>query len=243
MINQKFTLKISQHFLEGLCFILLCYIQTALADNLPNSQAIYKIKYDGITIGQSTVTLQTLPSKHYLLSISDQPSLPFLSGNVLESSAGLWLGTKAMPLEYYYNYHYLAKNRQIALYFNWHKKNVIIRVNGTPWLMSIIQGTQDKLSYELQLRQDLLNNKKFFSYPVADGGKIKYYQFRMVGNQIITTPLGTFNTIEIIRLPTPEKEGVTLWIAKQLNYQIVQIDENKNFMDHGVAEIVSYKQL
>lgn len=243
MLNQGYALKFTQYFLQWLCFILLCYIKTAHADNLPTSQANYKIKYDGITIGQSLVTLQSLQTKHYLLSISDQPSLPFLSGNVLESSAGLWLGARAVPLQYYYNYRYLTKKRQIILYFNWRKKNVIIRVNGMPWTMPIMQGTQDKLSYELQLRQDLLNNKKSFSYPVADGGKIKYYQFKLIGNEIITTPLGTFNTIKIIRLPTPDKESVTLWIAKQLNYQIVQIDQNKNFMDHGVAEIVSYKQL
>ncbi len=243
MLNNLSTLKIARYYLQILLFLLISHIQIAHADILSSNQAVYRIKYDGVTIGKSTVILKTLPPNHYVLSISDQPSLPFLSGYVLESSTGIWSGKQSLPLHYFYNYHYFTKKRQIELNFNWHNKNVITNVNGKPWTMPVIVGTQDKLSYELQLRQDLLNNKNIFSYPVADGGKIKYYQFKIIGHEIITTPLGTFNTIKIIRLPMPEKENLTLWIAKQLNYQIVQIEQTKHIMDYGVAEIISYKQI
>ncbi len=147
------------------------------------------------------------------------------------------------PLHYFYNYQYFNRHRQLELLFNWRINKLVTYVNGLPWLMPLATGTQDKLSYELQLRQDLIAGKNNFTYKVADGGKIKTYQFKIVGTEIITTPLGTFNTIKIIRLPMPEKENVTIWVAKQLNYQIVRVEKTRNIIDHGVAEIISYNKI
>lgn len=243
MIQKTVKFLISRHTVSIILFSLLCYAQAGLASAIPTNQAVYRIKYDGVTIGTSTVTLKSLPANQYFLSIRNHPAISFLSGNVLESSTGLWAHSQPIPLHYFYSYRYFNKRRQIELFFNWHANNVTTRVNGLPWIMPVTSGTQDKLSYELQLRQDLIAGKNKFIYPVADGGKIKHYQFFIVGNEIITTPLGTFNTIKIIRSPMPGKNNVTLWIARQFNYQIVRIERSKNIMDHGIAEIISYKKI
>lgn len=222
------------------CLALLIY-QFAYTEDLPNSQARYLVKYDGVTIGTSTVTVRPLHANHYWLSLHDQPVISLLSGDVLESSTGLWSHSQIIPLHYFYNYHYFKQHRQLELLFNWRINKLVTYVNQLPWQMPIELGTQDKLSYDLQLRQDLIAGKNNFKYSVADGGKIKTYQFKIIGTEIITTPLGTFNTIKISRLPMPEKENVTLWIAKQLDYQIVRVEKTNNIVDHGVAEIISYQ--
>ncbi len=231
-----------KRLLQAFLFILVFFTQQfAYAKAFIDSQASYLVKYDGVTIGTSTVTLRSLPAKHYWLSLHDQPVISILSGDVLESSTGLWSHSKILPLQYSYNYHYFNRYRQLKLFFNWRINKLVTYVNELPWQMSIEPGVQDKLSYDLQLRQDLIAGKNNIKYSVADGGKIKIYQFKIVGTEIISTPLGTFNTIKIVRLPMPEKENITLWVAKQLDYQIVRVEKTKNIVDHGVAEIISYR--
>jgi hypothetical protein len=228
---------------------MLIFHQNGIAANLirapivPDFQALYEVKYDGIKIGTSSMSLHSNQQGQYFFAIHNQASIPFLSGDVIESSTGFWSDKALMPTNYIYHYRYFNRQQQIEMNFNWQTRHLVIRVNGQPWHLLVPPLTQDRLSYQLALRRDLLAGKNQFSYWIADGGKIKNYQFRIVGNETITTPLGTFNTIKIKRLPIPGKENVTLWLAKQWDYQVIKVEQTKNIVDQGSAEIVAYSPL
>jgi hypothetical protein len=226
----------------SLFVLVMSFYLSAWSASLQDFQATYLIKYDGIKVGTSTLSLQSSPNSHYLLTVHNQPSLPLIKGDVTETSEGIWKeGTLPIPENYNYSYHYFTKQKHIDLQFNWPMQNLTIKINNKPWQLSIFPGTQDKLSYQLALRQDLLIGKKILSYQIADGGLIKTYQFQVVGNETITTPLGTFDTLKLIRLPIPGKEDVTLWLAKQLHYQVIRVAQQKNIIDFGTADIISYQ--
>lgn len=209
---------------------------------LPDYQATYIIKYDGIKVGSSTINFQTTEDNHYLLSLHNEPSLPLIKGDVTETSEGIWdNNANPIPLTYNYYYHYFTKQKHINLQFNWPSLQLTIRINSMPWRLTILPGAQDKLSYQLALQQDLLAGKNSFNYQIADGGLLKIYQFKVVGNETITTPLGTFDTIKLIRLPIPGKDNITLWLAKKLHYQVIRVSQQKNIIDFGTADIISYK--
>lgn len=239
------TMRITQFLKMRSCLFFLamtcCSLSWSSPPPLPNFQATYVIKYDGIKVGTSTLNLQSSANGHYQLELHNKPSIPFIKGDVIESSIGLWTGTAPTPTQYHYFYHYFTKQKHIDLQFNWRKDNLVLLINGKPWHMPIEPTTQDKLSYQLALRQDLQAGKTKLNYQIADGGLIKNYQFHIEGNETITTPLGTFDTVMLVRTPIPGKENVTLWLAKNLHYQVIRVEEQKNIVDFGTADIMTYQ--
>jgi hypothetical protein len=72
---------------------------------------------------------------------------------------------------------------------------------------------------------DLAKDKQKFHYKIADGGKIKIYDITILGEEVITTPLGQFTAIKLLRKREGKKERkTTLWCAPSLNYLPVQLE-------------------
>jgi hypothetical protein len=88
---------------------------------------------------------------------------------------------------------------------------------------------QDKLSYQLQLRLDLIQNssQKEYTYPViSTSGSIKEYIFENQGEETLTLPFGE---VKAIKLKRDVKDKITyVWFAPELNYLLVKIYQIKN---------------
>lgn len=93
--------------------------------------------------------------------------------------------------------------------------------------MDIAQRVQDKLSYQIQLQQDLLNGKKDFAYQIADGGRLKEYKFVTVGEELLDTPLGKVNTIKVKRSRENDERVTYAWLAKDWNYLLVRLQQEE----------------
>jgi hypothetical protein len=90
-------------------------------------------------------------------------------------------------------------------------------------------GTQDKLSYQLQLRLDLLAGKTDMTYAVADGGKLKEYRFKVTGEEQIDTPYGRYNAVRVMRDRGEDADRETLiWLAPELDYLIVRLEQTES---------------
>ena len=75
---------------------------------------------------------------------------------------------------------------------------------------------------------DLADEKTAFNYRIADGGKLKSYDIRIVDKEIVTTPLGKIEAIKLIRYREGEnKRQTTLWCAPQLNYLPVKLEHTE----------------
>ncbi len=221
---------------------LLLFSTTILAAPLPlkSYQASYAVYYDGIRIGTTTSTL-TLHQEHYQFCTEDLPTLSWLKGKVLECSNGFLTSDKVIPETYTYNYQYGKTKKNITIRFDWHKYLATTTADNKPWRMKIQPDTQDKLSYQLALRQALIQGKKQMTYPVADGGQLKNYIFKVIAHPILTSAFGKLDTAQIIRLPTADKPLVNLWFAKSLRYLPVQAEQKPHFLDVGRAEIISVR--
>lgn len=200
-------------------------------------RATYLISYDGIKIGKSIITLTNSSPHHYLFCINNLTTLPFIYGKITECSKGIILKNTVRPESYSYHYEHGKHEQLTTINFNWEKHIAIITAKGKTWQMHIDNGTQDKISYQLLLRQDLMANKKDFRYLIADGGKIKNYTFKIISREIIQTPFGNFISTKLIRLPIPHKENVTLWYAKELGYIVIKAKQSKQLINWGTAEI------
>ena len=93
----------------------------------------------------------------------------------------------------------------------------------------------DKLTYQIQLQRDLIRGKTPLQYQVIDRGKIKQYNFEIIGEEIVDTTLGPINTVKVHRIRKDSDRETYLWFAPQMNYLLVQIWQNEDGDDHRIT--------
>jgi hypothetical protein len=131
---------------------------------------------------------------------------------------------QVVPQEYQYHHKVFGKRRDATLNFDWPNTRVTNDVDNKPWQMDIPAGTLDKLGYQMQIRLDLPSGKTKLSYPVADGGSLKQYDFEVLGTESVDTPAGTFEAIKVQRDRGEDAKRETyIWFAPELDYMIVKL--------------------
>jgi len=101
---------------------------------------------------------------------------------------------------------------------------------------------QDKLSYHLQHRLNLINdaNKTQYIYPVINtSGTIKDYVYQYDGKEELILPYGLIETIRFKR-EVKEKERITYaWFAPKLDYLLVKLYQIKAGTEQFEAQLSS----
>lgn len=184
----------------------------------------YKAKLYGFNITVTNRLTKTSDNQYELLFKADS-----MIGTITEQSKMQWNPAQqtVSPLHYSYARRGLGKARTAELSFDWPKKTVTNNVQKTSWQMDIAQKVQDKLSYQVQLQQDLRNGHKNFAYQIADGGRLKEYKFTTVGEELLDTPLGKVNTIKVKRSRENDERVTYAWLAKDWNYLLVRLQQEE----------------
>jgi len=103
-------------------------------------------------------------------------------------------------------------------------------------------GIQDKASMELLLAQDLSQNKSRLIYNIVNQGEKSQYRFQKLGNEVVKTPAGTFNTVKIKVVRSTNARETVFWMAKELDYMPVKI-RHREHKDVITTVIKNYKKL
>lgn len=163
-----------------------------------------------------------------------------------EQSKGLLLNNQIQPELYTYvqsRKNKIRKNVEIS--FDWENKQVINRhINKkSHWAMSIPDNTIDKLSYQLSLMLKLAHQPdKKFSFKVADGGKVKQYQFEIIAEERVFTSIGSFKALKILHHRYHKDKVITLWCAPELNYLPVKIIQEETDKPTFISTLISYQE-
>nr|ACY24804.1 conserved hypothetical protein [uncultured organism] len=197
---------------------------TTAADAPKTFDNQYKAKLYGFNITVTNRLTKTADNQYDLLFKAES-----IIGSITEQSKMQWNATQQTisPLHYSYARRGLGKDRTAELSFDWKNKSVTNNVQKTSWQMDIAQKVQDKLSYQIQMQQDLLNGQKNFTYQIADGGRLKEYKFMTVGEEILDTPLGKVNTIKVKRSRENDERVTYAWLAKDWNYLLVRLQQEE----------------
>lgn len=195
------------------------------AENLSVFENHYTAKMYGLPV-DATSKLSLLADGNYELSFRATAML----GNFSESSQLKWNteDQTVIPLQYGYKRKGMGKNRDESLTFDWTGKQVVNNVNNTTLPITATQKLQDGLSYQLQLRQDLLAGKSDLTYSITDGRKIKQYRFEIAGEEILKTPLGDVNTVKVKRSHKSHDRHTYAWFAKDFQYLLVRLQQEDN---------------
>ena len=189
-------------------------------------QATYKTSYDmGFTINvEAERTLQQTKNGHWYLNFEAENWFARIQQSSTFSNTP---DNNIRPLLYREYKKVFGKQEEQKVIFHWDRQQVTNDIDNKPWRMDIPVNTQDLMTYQLKLRYDLIQHpdKKILRYQVADGGKIKYFTFRVVGEEVLKTPMGRLNTIKLESLRHSKKEvGHLVWLAKDWDNLLVRID-------------------
>jgi hypothetical protein len=185
-------------------------------------RALYESKLDvGVELALDAVReLRQDANGHWILTSTAEAVI----AGIKESSRFTLNDLQVIPQQYQYHRKVFGKSRDAVLDFDWPNARVTNNVEDKPWHMDIPVGTLDKLSYQMQIRLDLPDGQKKLSYPVADGGSLKQYDFEVLGTESVETPAGTFKAIKVQRDRGDDAKRETyIWFAPELDYMIVKL--------------------
>ncbi len=203
------------------------------ADLLKPYKAVYKAQWDmGISFSGNAIRQLERDGDKWKLSLTAEA----LIATVNEFTEFSVHDQRIQPNHYEYHRKLIGSNKNAVLQFNWSTQTVLNDIAKKPWTMDVSPGTQDSLSYHMQLRLDLAAGKKELLYKVADGGKLKTYSFIHLGTETVTTPVGTFEAIKVQRdRGTDSKRNTYIWCAPELNYMVVKLQQvEKNGKEYSL---------
>ncbi len=147
--------------------------------------------------------------------------------SVKESSNFAVNDENLIPSTYEYQRKGVGKNRHEVNAFDWTQ----MTMSHTEGETDVTAGTLDKLTYQLKLREDVKkavvrgNTDHLFTYLVADDEKFKEYKFRIMGEEVVSTPLGDLETVRVDRIRENSKRQTALWLAKDHEYLLVKLKQ------------------
>ena len=163
----------------------------------------------------------------------------FKKVHIVETSNLMVQDHLLQPVLYSYKRTGDKKKRDVSIEFNWHGRKIKNTINGDFWHMPIEPAVMDKLLYQLAIMYDLQNGHTPDTYLIADGGGIKTYRFERLGEETVETPLGSFNTIKMLRHKPGSSRRSVFWCAPELNFLQVKVEHTEKDGSRTVAVIKS----
>lgn len=219
----------------GLAGVLWAHIGLGAVELTPFS-ATYNLTRAGVSIGKVLRTLSRQDDGTYVYESQSQSSgvlAIFLKDRVTERSRWQITDDTVRSIEYLYERTGGSKTRHVRLAFDWESMIVTNNVDGDPWKMPLLPGAMDKLLYQLAVMRDLRAGKRKLIYDVADGGKIKSYEFDIDGEEFIETQIGKLKSIRVTR--NRDDRITTIWCAAEYGFIPVQIEQFEE--NHGLLRL------
>jgi len=148
--------------------------------------------------------------------------------NLEQASEFIIDGKRVVPLNYSYQLSG-ASRASHAIFFNWDAEVALSTEGGESWQLQLNAGVMDQLSYQVAIRQALIDNNEIestFSFGIVDGDAIELQEYRLVGEEIISTPLGELNTLKLERVREASDERVTeIWLALEWDFLLTRIEQ------------------
>lgn len=201
-------------------FVLLIAHNSYAHAQLSPYKATYTSNYLGIP---TQMNRQLRKADNNVWSLRNDSSIWFVSFE--EKASFLQRGSQLIPVSYQYE-NSLSKKRDSKLQFDWQKRVVKDTKRSTP-PVQLPDKALDKITFQLQLRLDLLKQGKDFKekqYTLVDGDRLKTYTLTYLGEEQLSTAAGTFNTTKLKQQRPGKNKHTVIWLANDWQYLILQIE-------------------
>jgi len=187
---------------------------------------------EGSPLGESRTTYLLEQDNHY--SIRNEVEAKgfaslFYWNKLVQTSDGLVTSDGLKPMNYHYQFGSKIDNFAV---FDWESKKVITTVNGRIAEDSMLEGSQDMLSFMYQFMfEPPLTKMKIY---IANGKNYKSYDYAYIGDEIIETEADKLETMHIAKFNYSNEERIDLWLAK--DYRFIPIKIRKTEKDGSIFD-------
>jgi hypothetical protein len=214
--------------------------------SFPSSfKASFVLNARGLDIGVTHWALSSLEDGRYLYTLHSEATgiaKLFRDERIDESSEWRFENGRVRPLRYSYSREGGKRDRKDTASFDWDKARATYTRDGQTREKRLAEGTLDKLNYMLALMNDLAHGMRETQYLVADNGKKKTYQLKVVGEERIQTVVGELQTIIVERTREGKDRLTRVWCAPELAYLPVRIEhiEHDGTLDFTLTKLEGF---
>ena len=204
--------------------------QPTLSPYSAKYEATWKAGWFPITV-QATRTLQQTEDHLWQLSFEAYSSIADLS-EITKFNVN---NSIIKPQSYRYKTTgFLTKSKR-SQEFNWDEHKLWLP-NKDVWAdYELPENLQDNLSYQEQIRLDLMSGLTEFHYPIAYKNRLKHYYFEVVGETELKSKQGPITAIKVKQTKLKnKKESTLLWYAKDFEYILLKLKKVKSNGDKSV---------
>jgi len=236
------------------CFLLLMFLSTVVADkNVLSEQlsgtkpitafsANYKLFHESDSVGKAIRKLEYLDNGTLKYSYNTKANWLIFSDKREEYSILNIEQDKVSPSYYSFNRKGTGKKKKYEWVYDQQNKTAIDVKNVTEMKIDFPERFQDKLSYHLQLRIDLMKNPqlKQVSFPVIDtSGRLKDYVYEYDSEEVLTLPYGTVTAIKLKREVKDKRRTTYAWFAPELDYLLVKLSQHRKGKEEFDIQLTS----
>jgi len=233
--NTQLTSQNKTRPLSGLVlFALAALLTVVLPGRASATPAPFDTTYTGSLYGLKLnihrTFGQTDSHQQWLL---EQSGKAFI-GSIKESSRITFDDDTLVPLAYSYEKSVFGSKRKRSVTFNWAQKTALSENRKGTKTLTLTTAVDDKLSYQLNLQQQLQHwyqgDKKQpppLDFKVADKGKIRDYRFTLLGEEVVTTERGRFNTLKVQRVREDKDRQTTIWFAIDHSFVLLKLQQKE----------------
>lgn len=208
--------------------LFFCLSHAATAADIPDFSANYQIELNGIQAGElkRSLTSEANGLRRFQSVSRAKGVFSFFKPDIIKETSVWKLDQgRVTPQQYRYQRSGGKKEKMLSMQFDWAQKQVKIDDKKHPWTLDLETGALDKLVYQISLMRDLARGIKQVDYRIADGGRLKTYKIRVLGEETISTPMGEINTVKLTRERDHDSDReTTLWCAPALDYLPVKLE-------------------
>ena len=225
---------------SSLVALLLCLQSQGQAEpgfTLTPAEARYRVRIAGVPTGMDAqIRLEQSSDQQFMLDFTVKH--PLIRHQ--ESSHFQWRpGCHAYPLAYSYQSSGFGIRRGGEVSFNWPE----YQAEGSKESYPLVSSAVDALGMAMMARCDLYRGRKVLAYDVAEPDGLTQFHYRILGEEELKLPAGTFHTIKVERVYPEADRRTYLWAARELDYFMVRMDHIENAVLRGKMEMISFTPL
>lgn len=206
--------------------ILLLTVSTAQAAEINEFSAYYEAHTNGMR-GNAERHLVALGEDNYRLNVSLEAKMAGINiGDLEQASEFSFSNGTIVP----HNYSYLISgisHQAETVSFNWDAKVALSTDDDQSWTLDLDGPVLDQLSAQLALARELADSDSdTLEVRLVDGGEVETQRYRVLGEEVLETPLGRLNCVKLERIRNTDNGRQTLiWFARDWHNLLARIEQ------------------
>ena len=205
-------------------------------------ESTYEVYHNSIYLGDTVRKLSRQKNGHWQYQSSTRAKgiIGAFIKDVIEEQSVLSITPNGVkPFSYRYDQTGGKDEKHIYLDYKWAKNSLFnSHLNED---LELLPGTQDLLSFVLQIMVELQSNKQSIEMPIADKDSIERYTLKVIGKETIETPFKSLPTIVLLSNKINGKRQFKFWCAPSLQYLPIVIKKIENDGDEDTLSLSEFK--